>query len=166
MQAIETIYKGYRFRSRLEARWAVFFDALGIKWEYEPEGYDLEEAGWYLPDFWLPQVKMFAEVKPGEFNEKERDKALALAFYSRFPVLKLIGTPEDKPYQAIEFSNGGLMEIDYCLTMYGEYPITEGRFYSMPGNYGKYGDAHWPDTEWAAEKARGARFEYGESGGC
>lgn len=51
MKAIETRYKGYRFRSRLEARWAVFFDALGIKWEYEPEGYDLGEAGWYLPDF-------------------------------------------------------------------------------------------------------------------
>jgi hypothetical protein len=30
--AIPTRYKGYHFRSRLEARWAVFFDALGIKW--------------------------------------------------------------------------------------------------------------------------------------
>ena len=51
IKAIETKYKGYRFRSRLEARWAVFFDALGLQWEYEPEGYDLGEAGWYLPDF-------------------------------------------------------------------------------------------------------------------
>ena len=32
-KAIETKYKGFRFRSRLEARWAVFFDALGIEWE-------------------------------------------------------------------------------------------------------------------------------------
>ena len=30
IKAIETYYKGYRFRSRLEARWAVFFDAAGI----------------------------------------------------------------------------------------------------------------------------------------
>jgi hypothetical protein len=52
--AIETRYAGYLFRSRTEARWAVFFDALGIAWEYEPEGYDLGEVGWYLPDFWLP----------------------------------------------------------------------------------------------------------------
>ena len=36
IKPIETIYKGYRFRSRLEARWAVFFDALGIEYEYEP----------------------------------------------------------------------------------------------------------------------------------
>lgn len=39
LKAIETEYKGYRFRSRPEARWAVFFDACGVKWDYEPEGY-------------------------------------------------------------------------------------------------------------------------------
>lgn len=37
-KAVQTEYKGYLFRSRLEARWAVFFDTLGIQWEYEPEG--------------------------------------------------------------------------------------------------------------------------------
>ena len=41
LKAIQTEYKGYRFRSRLEARWAVLLDELGVKWEYEPEGYDL-----------------------------------------------------------------------------------------------------------------------------
>ena len=41
IKAIETKYKGYRFRSRLEARWAVFFDTMGIEWIYEPEGFDL-----------------------------------------------------------------------------------------------------------------------------
>ena len=50
IKAIETVYAGYRFRSRLEARWAVFFDSMGWKWEYEPEGFDLP-SGWYLPDF-------------------------------------------------------------------------------------------------------------------
>jgi len=51
IKAIQTSYRGYLFRSRLEARWAIFFDALGLKWEYEPEGFDLGDAGWYLPDF-------------------------------------------------------------------------------------------------------------------
>jgi hypothetical protein len=32
MRAIETKYKGYRFRSRLEAKWAVYYDAIGLKW--------------------------------------------------------------------------------------------------------------------------------------
>jgi len=36
--AIETRYRGYRFRCRLEARWAVFFDAAGVEWSYEDEG--------------------------------------------------------------------------------------------------------------------------------
>lgn len=52
----DTYYKGYRFRSRLEARWAVFFDACGVDWEYEPEGYDLGNGMSYLPDFKLHGV--------------------------------------------------------------------------------------------------------------
>lgn len=64
IRAIETRYKGYRFRSRLEARWAVFFDSLPYpeKWEYEKEGYDLDSR-WYLPDFYLPRFGCFIEVK-------------------------------------------------------------------------------------------------------
>lgn len=47
----ETVYNGYRFRSRLEARWAVFFDALKVNYEYESEGFDLPSGNYYLPDF-------------------------------------------------------------------------------------------------------------------
>ena len=68
IKPIQTQYKGYLFRSRLEARWAVFFDELGIKYEYEPEGYDLGELGWYLPDFYLPEQKWYVEAK-GSINE-------------------------------------------------------------------------------------------------
>ena len=56
IKAIPTEYKGYRFRSRLEARWAVFFDACGADWEYEPEGFDLGDGTYYLPDFLLHGV--------------------------------------------------------------------------------------------------------------
>lgn len=71
IQAIETSYAGCRFRSRLEARWAVFFDHLGIEWEYEPQGFTTP-AGRYLPDFRIrvPQIKDYGqhhqwfEVKP------------------------------------------------------------------------------------------------------
>lgn len=56
IKAIQTEYKGYLFRSRLEARWAVFFDACGVDWEYEPEGYDLGDGLFYLPDFLLHGV--------------------------------------------------------------------------------------------------------------
>lgn len=68
MKAIETRYAGYRFRSRLEARWAVFFQTLGLKWEYEPEGFDLGFGVRYLPDFrvWYPDHPnpVWFEVKP------------------------------------------------------------------------------------------------------
>ena len=63
MKAIQTEYKGYLFRSRLEARWAVFFDACGIRWEYEPEGIVLSDGSFYLPDFYLPDFHCYFEVK-------------------------------------------------------------------------------------------------------
>jgi hypothetical protein len=63
IKAIETQYKGFLFRSRLEARWAVFFDALRVKWEYEKEGFEFDDGTRYLPDFWLPEHKLWVEVK-------------------------------------------------------------------------------------------------------
>lgn len=67
IKAIETHYNGYRFRSRLEARWAVVFDALGIAYRYETEGYRWTNAAGkerlYLPDFFLTQTKTWVEVK-------------------------------------------------------------------------------------------------------
>jgi hypothetical protein len=60
--AIETAYRGHRFRSRTEAKWAVFFDLVGEPFEYEPQGVALS-TGAYLPDFWLPRCGMWFEVK-------------------------------------------------------------------------------------------------------
>jgi len=75
IQPIETRYNGYRFRSRLEARWAVFFDTLGIAYEYEPNGYDTRH-GWYLPDFYLPAVRngLWVEIKADAPSKGEEDK--------------------------------------------------------------------------------------------
>ena len=82
--AIETHYAGCRFRSRLEARWAVFFDAIGIEWQYEPQGFEIEsvygreEGTWrYLPDFYLPKSNKWVEVK-GDANAITGDYAQML----------------------------------------------------------------------------------------
>ena len=63
IKAIETEYNGYKFRSRLEARWAVFFDAAGIKYQYETEGYEIGDGVKYLPDFYLPELETHVEAK-------------------------------------------------------------------------------------------------------
>lgn len=78
IKAIETRYAGCRFRSRLEARWAVFFDTAGLEWQYEPEGFDLP-SGWYLPDFRVKGMTAssstgelmatWVEIKPGPYPE-------------------------------------------------------------------------------------------------
>lgn len=63
--AIETRAYGCRFRSRLEARWAVFLTEAGFDWEYEPEGAALP-SGNYLCDFRVTAngVSVWVEVKP------------------------------------------------------------------------------------------------------
>jgi uncharacterized protein YlaI len=103
IKPIETEYKGYRFRSRLEARWAVFFDAVGIKYEYEKEGFDLGEYGYYLPDFWFPELNVWAEVKGQDFTDDEENKVKALSEVKTYfcgycdnshGVIKLIGIPD------------------------------------------------------------------------
>jgi hypothetical protein len=62
IKALPSWYNGIQFRSRLEARWAYYFDLLGVKWEYEPEAFALP-SGNYLPDFILDKGRAFAEVK-------------------------------------------------------------------------------------------------------
>lgn len=76
IKAIETKYKGYRFRSRLEARWAVFFDAMGYKWEYEPEGFDLDGV-YYLPDFRIAEKDSNGDFNVFWFEVKPDDAKLS-----------------------------------------------------------------------------------------
>jgi hypothetical protein len=78
MNAIQTKYKGCLFRSRLEARWAVFYDALGIEWRYEYEGFDMWSGRWYLPDFYLPKFRCWIEIKGEVPTNTDLQKAFDL----------------------------------------------------------------------------------------
>lgn len=90
-KAIETMYRGLRFRSRLEARTAVFYDTLGVSYEYEPEGFDLGGV-WYLPDFWLPEHEVWIEIKGASPGEDEKDKAKRLTRATKYPTLIFSGS--------------------------------------------------------------------------
>jgi hypothetical protein len=70
MKAIDTFYNGNYYRSRLEARWSVFFDEIFVRYQYEPEGYELDNGQRYLPDFYFPQYDCFGEVKPEKIFDK------------------------------------------------------------------------------------------------
>jgi hypothetical protein len=96
IKAIETRYAGCHFRSRLEARWAVFFDALNIEWQYEPEAFsfttnvplDDTDTTWqelnYLPDFYLPKSKTWVEVK-GCLDDVNWDKLVWAVDFGNLP---------------------------------------------------------------------------------
>lgn len=171
LKPIETFYNDYHFRSRLEARWAVYFDALGIEYEYEKEGYDLGDSGYYLPDFWLNQVSMWAEVKGKDFTEDENKKAKALAILSGKPVLRLVGIPDYRTYLAwVSDKNGNVFECDYLVSTYHKYFYNEHRFYSntevMDADLDftrDYVSQVFGNTmEAGITAAKSARFEHGE----
>jgi hypothetical protein len=87
MKAIQTFYKGYYFRSRLEARWAVFFDALKLDWTYEVEGYELPSGRWYLPDFLVKTPQggdIWYEVKPTEESDDGKLKEFHQVLHKPF----------------------------------------------------------------------------------
>jgi hypothetical protein len=89
---IKTFYRGYIFHSRLEAKWAVFLDALNVQWEYEKEGYILKDGTWYLPDFWLPELDCWLEIKGERPTHEEKHKAYLLSSQSQKLVIIASGS--------------------------------------------------------------------------
>lgn len=64
-KGVRTKYKGVMFRSRLESRWAGYFDKIGIPWKYEPAKYLIDRNRYYTPDFVLDvPPTVICEVKP------------------------------------------------------------------------------------------------------
>lgn len=186
IKAIETEYKNYRFRSRLEARWAVFFDKIGIKWEYEKEGFDLGKSGKYLPDFWFPDFGAWCEVKPQPLEcDNSLNKALCLvggrweSDYVDEPLIELVGLPDYKSYRIF-----CITPIPICLfadpkLSYNNTMILTRHMVMMPDilNYqysrddSLIGYQEWKHPEIlkdedvyvnAVNAAKSARFEYGD----
>ena len=115
MKPIQTVFKGYRFRSRLEARWAVFLENLGAEWVYEREGFDLK-GSWYLPDFWISDWDAWIEIKASEPDDREYQKCLELARQSGKMVLLVYGEPwvedDSNKYDMIMFGADPLASHD------------------------------------------------------
>lgn len=102
----------------MEARWAVFLDAMHQPWLYEPRGFDLE-GELYRPDFWLPAQQCWIEVKPDwEFVEPHKLELLAEdANQNVYAALGKPAWPYDIPLgQFIRFSPTGTRVSNYRWT--------------------------------------------------
>jgi hypothetical protein len=178
MKPIETRYKGYRFRSRLEARWAVFFDAVGEGWEYEKEGYETE-AGWYLPDFYLPRLKVFIEIKGAAPSDDELAKVVALRGGHGCSIVIFQGLP-GQHWGAlytwdIGESSGGASDWQVFVSLGEQSKLVIAT--PWVGSHTLFADAGFnevfnvliadqphPSLRAFCEAAKAARFEHGESG--
>ena len=176
-RAIQTSYNGYRFRSRLEARWAVFFARNNKRYVYEAEGYQLP-SGPYLPDFFIPDGfpgggNAFLEVKPAS--------ALPTSHFEFWRVLgvdRLCGKRPIRPdglpreiVQAVEMTTALKLAPLAFVVVYGD-PVDVLLFgdggsvcLDEQGLTTGIGFLNWfPNLCRAADEARGARFEHGETG--
>lgn len=168
IKPIETEYAGYKFRSRLEARWAVFFDALGLKWQYEPEGYVLEDGIYYLPDFYVEDLDMFFEIKGQEPTEEEKKKCefLTKGLGKESAILGNILNPYE--FLNISYWVDGFMEENnedvYFIRIANDGILEKGN-YPLPYVFDikeyRYCNNDFMNALW---KARSARFEHGERG--
>lgn len=171
IKPIETKYNGFRFRSRLEARWAIFFDMIGLKYEYEFEGFEMNGIR-YLPDFYLPSLDRWFEIKAKPLSEYEMKKCEEFCFNKDNENIKfsvLIGSPE--PIKIDNFA--GVLE--YVWEWPSEkYPnnirflapteLSEKEYYSrfIKGLWVVPGVTE-EELTMAASTSREARFEFGET---
>ena len=86
-------HNGYRLRSYAELLWARVLEAAEIFYLYEPDLVRVDE-GYYLPDFWLPNVGIYLEVKGKNPTEEEIQKAEAVMKRTGREVMFLVGRPQ------------------------------------------------------------------------
>jgi hypothetical protein len=121
------IHKGIQFRSTQEARWAVFFDRLGIQYQYEVEVPGL----YYLPDFFVPtqpefpEGDIFFEVKPVPNDIEEESCRMLAEMGNKVGILRymtLTGERDDEKYpegNGIWFEDGGWdLDHRFCACLH------------------------------------------------
>ena len=139
LKPLPTKYQGVLFRSRLEARWAVFFYELNLHWEYEPQGFTLDDRkdkhpdSCYCPDFLVrtPQKEdMWIEIKPHNVTQNDKfDKFKKLIDCQR--VYLLSGQPLDVLQSRLMCPRCCGFELDSWSPRYAE----EQRFQCFPCDY-------------------------------
>ena len=103
---IPTIYKHTQFNSRLDARWAVFFEKIGFQWNYLISSTGANQAPAYSPKFWLADQQVFADVR---FQEPPLNLRKRMARYARSNALwVIVGSP------SIRFEDN-LLESEYIV---------------------------------------------------
>ncbi len=169
MRPLATNYGGLRLRSRTEARWCVFMDLAGIRFNYELEGHRVGREA-YLPDFMLPDLGAYLEVKGAEPTDQERERCRLLAQGAQAKVLLAVGPPEER-FSLLVFDRDGERAGRYAIARdanpaWGFWlvgaddhlplgPITDATADTRPG-----GPRFGPLVE-AYDGAQGVSFEYG-----
>lgn len=88
------LYNHTVFASMIEVAWAAFFDALGMRWDYEPRVVVLPDGRIYPPDFYLFDLGVYVECKGQVLEDGLMEKLEAATKELRKPILLLKGSPQ------------------------------------------------------------------------
>jgi len=96
IEAKPTQYGNTIFRSRLEARWAVFLDFCDnvLNWEYEPQTFKMKNGWDYTPDFKVVfgnRPPLYLEVKPTKPSNEYLNTLVRFINQCRFTLLIATG---------------------------------------------------------------------------
>lgn len=173
IKPIPTRYRGYHFRSRLEARWAVFFDAMRVPWQYETEGYSLP-SGPYLPDFWIPNpmpewpmAGYWVEIKPQSWTEDgddSMDKLRELTATTKHTSYLLVGDPGDFRFLSTSFAYDEWLRWTRQAFCPGQTNDEYLRTFFAMGIVLHFTHDMVDNARSGINASRSARFEHGESG--
>lgn len=130
IKAIPTEYKGIKMRSKLEATWAQFFDAVGIEWRYEKH----RLPGW-LVDFSIKMQSggwMHCEVKPADLEQAQRQEDF-LRYEKRETLLYNFGYKKAMK-QATKDVSVVMLGLHPFFTTHDANQLCIGLFYGNPFN--------------------------------
>lgn len=184
IKAIETEYGGIKFRSRLEAHWALLFDVMGIEYEYEPEGFEVDGTK-YLPDFLLHGISgrtgrpglecengdVWVEVK-GFPTEQDKEK---IRLFSKYKPIYVVGNIPIPRMNGTTNCSRAMMDIGDNDSYFFTCATIDGDQFGLALCIGEDGnpwliDSNWnqckPDdelTDIAYKAARLVKFDHGQT---
>lgn len=156
MSPFPIYYRGSRFRSEIEARWAVFWDEVKVLWEYEKRPFPLN-TGFVVPSFWLPEVRggVWVEVVASYPEPWQQEMAEELAQQTKQEVFFLgeVSPPGEESSSwdsaMVFFPENGCFDVDYwwcqcrhCKRVGLEFQGDASRFCQFATSWEQEGEAH------------------------
>lgn len=106
-ELMPTSFRGVTYRTRIEARWAVFFDRLGVTFHYKPEKLELPDRQCCTPTFYVHEFEAYIWVFASSSEILIEESELAFKLFKSEQVNHvwlIMGPPNPEIANILDFS--------------------------------------------------------------